>query len=154
VKLYEVTCRGSKWQVEAPNASSVKHQVAVKFGMKKMPKGTVITKLGLVGKQKKPKVKTPPVRRAKLKPGVPVKLTDRQRKVMEEFNVSDTETKGGNLHGHGFQLSPNIPVERLSKSLKVTGCCCEWDGQVYYVSEDATIEVPAGALFRVLRKYS
>jgi hypothetical protein len=46
-KVYKITSRGSTWEQVANNASEVKAAVAAKFGMQKVPKGTVITKIGL-----------------------------------------------------------------------------------------------------------
>ena len=46
-KVYRVTCRGETWEQVANNAAEVKSAVASKYGMKKMPKGTTVAKIGL-----------------------------------------------------------------------------------------------------------
>lgn len=46
-KIYRITSRGSTWEQVANNTAEIKAAVASKFGMKKIPKGTVIAKIGL-----------------------------------------------------------------------------------------------------------
>lgn len=46
-KIYKITSRGKTWEQVANNASEIKQLVAAKFGMKKMPKGTQVVKVGL-----------------------------------------------------------------------------------------------------------
>ena len=46
-KIYKITSRGKTWEQVANNAAEIKQLVAAKFGMKKMPKGTQVVKVGL-----------------------------------------------------------------------------------------------------------
>jgi hypothetical protein len=46
-KIYKITSRGKTWEQVADNASQVKKLIAARFGMHKMPKGTVVEKIGL-----------------------------------------------------------------------------------------------------------
>jgi hypothetical protein len=46
-KIYKISSRGNTWEVLGNNTKQVKEYIAAKFGMKQVPKGTVVEKIGL-----------------------------------------------------------------------------------------------------------
>ena len=162
-KIYTISSRGNTWEVLANNTKQVKVYVAKKFGMKQVPKGTVIEKTGLTKEQ----VETVTVKEGSVSPSEPstsianaalkaarTVLKNRSNKASREDREFDKreKIKKDTIFVNGGKAIAVRKSLATKLSKKVSFCNCEivykignGDYQWAYIGEDTTHEIKRGA---------